>query len=164
MRLHGPLPLRPVLAPQARPVRQNMNTNTFYPQSQAHSTDAATLQQAAAIQRLVADLPAKPDPPSDDMCCMSGCARCVWDIYNEELFEFEAQVKRIREACQAANVPLPPAVLALEQSAVADQTNNPLAAASGLPSPGAPYAGSSPPSPAEASMRAFMELEKKLGQ
>ncbi|KAJ1975204.1 DNA primase large subunit Spp2, partial [Dimargaris verticillata] len=161
---NGSRPPGPPLASQSRQVRQALSTSAFQAQSQANSTAASTPQQPAAIQRLIAELPTKPDPPSDDMCCMSGCARCVWDIYNEELFEFETQVNKIREACQAANVPLPPAVLALEQSAVADQANNPLAAASGLLSPGAPYSEPSPPSPAEASMRAFMELEKKLGK
>lgn len=35
----------------------------------------------------------KPLPPGDYECCESGCDRCVWDIYREELQEWEQQQK-----------------------------------------------------------------------
>ena len=34
----------------------------------------------------------KPKEPTESECCMSGCARCVWDIYFEELEQFESNV------------------------------------------------------------------------
>ena len=35
----------------------------------------------------------KPLPPGDYECCESGCDRCVWDIYREDLQEWEQQQK-----------------------------------------------------------------------
>jgi hypothetical protein len=35
----------------------------------------------------------KPLPPGDNECCESGCDRCVWDIYREEVQAWEAQQK-----------------------------------------------------------------------
>lgn len=35
----------------------------------------------------------KPLPPGDYECCESGCDRCVWDIYREDLQEWEAAQK-----------------------------------------------------------------------
>lgn len=29
--------------------------------------------------------PAKPEPPLPAECCDSGCVRCVWDVYDEQL-------------------------------------------------------------------------------
>ncbi|RKP34849.1 Hyp domain-containing protein 2, partial [Dimargaris cristalligena] len=51
-------------------------------------------------------LPAKPEVPSSDMCCMSGCARCVWDIYNDELHEFEQSLETVQKAFREAGQPL----------------------------------------------------------
>lgn len=28
--------------------------------------------------------PEAPEPPTDDMCCGSGCDPCIWDIYQKE--------------------------------------------------------------------------------
>ena len=38
--------------------------------------------------------PGKPEPPLPAECCESGCAMCVWDVYNDQLQAWrEAMVK-----------------------------------------------------------------------
>ncbi|GAA6056906.1 hypothetical protein JCM3770_001319 [Rhodotorula araucariae] len=44
------------------------------------------------------ELPAKPDPPAADECCMSGCATCVYDIFLEDLEHFHSSVSAARSA------------------------------------------------------------------
>jgi hypothetical protein len=34
-----------------------------------------------------------PEPP--DNCCMSGCVHCVWDLYEEELQEYNRKIDEI---------------------------------------------------------------------
>ncbi len=31
----------------------------------------------------------KPMPPGDYECCESGCERCVWDVYREDMNEWQ---------------------------------------------------------------------------
>ncbi|WP_221796494.1 oxidoreductase-like domain-containing protein [Oceanobacter mangrovi] len=44
----------------------------------------------------------KPLPPGDNECCESGCDRCVWDIYREEVAEWEA-ARKAREQQASVN-------------------------------------------------------------
>ena len=41
------------------------------------------------------DLPPKPAPPEPGECCGGGCARCVFDVYEEELERWQRQVAEI---------------------------------------------------------------------
>lgn len=41
---------------------------------------------------------ARPEPPEDWECCESECSPCVWDTYYEELREWNAQQKALKEA------------------------------------------------------------------
>ncbi|KAJ2237831.1 hypothetical protein H4R99_000753 [Coemansia sp. RSA 1722] len=43
-------------------------------------------------------LPPKPEPPSDGDCCLSGCEFCVWDLYDEDMREYQKQAGIIRQA------------------------------------------------------------------
>lgn len=40
------------------------------------------------------DLPPRPVAPEPSDCCGGGCARCVFDLYEEELQRWERQVAR----------------------------------------------------------------------
>ncbi|KAL1812546.1 hypothetical protein DCAR_0624783 [Daucus carota subsp. sativus] len=42
------------------------------------------------------ELPPPPEKPLPGDCCGSGCVRCVWDIYYEELDDYNNLVKNIR--------------------------------------------------------------------
>ena len=39
-------------------------------------------------------IPPPPEKPLPDDCCGSGCVRCVWDIYYEELEEYNKLYKQ----------------------------------------------------------------------
>ena len=39
-------------------------------------------------------IPPPPEKPLPDDCCGSGCVRCVWDIYYEELEEYSMLYKQ----------------------------------------------------------------------
>ncbi len=41
--------------------------------------------------------PEKPVEPDPDSCCGSGCLKCVYDIYNEELEEYDEDLKKWEE-------------------------------------------------------------------
>ncbi|PIA14276.1 hypothetical protein COEREDRAFT_28860, partial [Coemansia reversa NRRL 1564] len=51
-------------------------------------------------------LPPKPDPPRNEDCCMSGCEFCVWDLYDEDMREYQKHATAIREALKAQNKPV----------------------------------------------------------
>ncbi|KAI9483575.1 MAG: oxidoreductase-like protein [Benjaminiella poitrasii] len=50
-------------------------------------------------------LPEKPVPP--DNCCMSGCAHCVWDLYQEDMDEYVQRKKELKSMFTEAGEPLP---------------------------------------------------------
>ncbi|OCH93917.1 hypothetical protein OBBRIDRAFT_789784 [Obba rivulosa] len=50
-------------------------------------------------------IPEEPKPPEPDECCMSGCAICVYDLYNESLDSYNRALASIRGALAARHVP-----------------------------------------------------------
>lgn len=40
----------------------------------------------------------RPTPPEDWECCESECSPCVWDTYYEELREWNAEQKALKES------------------------------------------------------------------
>ncbi|KAI0293954.1 hypothetical protein BC826DRAFT_910313 [Russula brevipes] len=51
-------------------------------------------------------IPEVPKAPEPDECCMSGCAICVHDIYQESLDEYNSSVAAVRVNLVALNVPV----------------------------------------------------------
>jgi len=41
-------------------------------------------------------VPRKPEPPGPEDCCMSGCARCVYDLYAEDLQDYHEDLSEAR--------------------------------------------------------------------
>ena len=63
--------------------RRSFHTSTLTSSSLPSRIDSNT--GPAAVKKKVRE---KPVPPESDECCMSGCKICVWDIYQEELDQF----------------------------------------------------------------------------
>ncbi|KAI8318717.1 hypothetical protein GQ54DRAFT_266562 [Martensiomyces pterosporus] len=52
-------------------------------------------------------LPPKPEPPEDSDCCLSGCEFCVWDLYDDDMREYQEQAQAIRQAFEASGLAVP---------------------------------------------------------
>ncbi|XP_006455244.1 hypothetical protein AGABI2DRAFT_194881 [Agaricus bisporus var. bisporus H97] len=50
-------------------------------------------------------VPIQPLPPHSDECCMSGCAVCVYDLYEESLEAYNQSLETLRKQLTEMNVP-----------------------------------------------------------
>ncbi|KAG2054323.1 hypothetical protein BDR06DRAFT_884446 [Suillus hirtellus] len=50
-------------------------------------------------------IPKEPIPPSDEECCMSGCAICVYDLYEESLEAYKESILTLRSSLSALSIP-----------------------------------------------------------
>ncbi|KAG1843101.1 hypothetical protein C8R48DRAFT_785775 [Suillus tomentosus] len=50
-------------------------------------------------------IPKEPIPPSDEECCMSGCAICVYDLYEESLGAYKELIVALRSSLSALSIP-----------------------------------------------------------
>ncbi|KAG1867221.1 hypothetical protein DFJ58DRAFT_768974 [Suillus subalutaceus] len=50
-------------------------------------------------------IPEEPIPPSDEECCMSGCAICVYDLYEESLETYKESIVALRSSLSALSIP-----------------------------------------------------------
>jgi hypothetical protein len=50
-------------------------------------------------------IPEEPIPPSDEECCMSGCAICVYDLYEESLEAYRESIVALRLSLSALSIP-----------------------------------------------------------
>ncbi|KAG0292182.1 hypothetical protein BGZ98_002683 [Dissophora globulifera] len=106
----------------------------------------STLSQPAAAKANVYHgfvIPIKPTPPGAEDCCMSGCAHCVYDIYEEDRQDYKRELSAILKAIETAGLSPPPANI------IGGAT------ASG-------QAGKGADDDMDPSMKAFLELERKL--
>ena len=47
------------------------------------------------------ELPPPPEKPEPGDCCGSGCVRCVWDVYYEELDAYNQLLKQFNSQSQS---------------------------------------------------------------
>ncbi|ORX68969.1 hypothetical protein DL89DRAFT_293452 [Linderina pennispora] len=59
------------------------------------------------LKALMRTLPPKPEPPEDDSCCLTGCEFCVWDLYDDDMREYQQQAKAISEEFEKQGKPVP---------------------------------------------------------
>lgn len=50
-------------------------------------------------------MPQEPKPPDSDECCMSGCAICVYDLYDDSLNSYKESVLSLRTSLEALRIP-----------------------------------------------------------
>ncbi|KAJ2608620.1 hypothetical protein H4S08_004377 [Coemansia sp. RSA 1365] len=79
-------------------------------QRQQLSAQAAGVKNVD-IDAMMRTLPPKPDPPRNEDCCMSRCEFCVWDLYDEDMREYQKHATAIREALEAQGKPVPKQLL-----------------------------------------------------
>lgn len=99
-------------------------------------------------------VPVRPRAPGPEECCMSGCVNCVHTIYLDELEEYKSKMKGIRERLVHYEPPIRPDEWDTQQLGPmprADASDTEADASEGAETP-----------KLDASMSAFLELERKL--
>ncbi|KAJ7484791.1 oxidoreductase-like protein [Mycena galericulata] len=51
------------------------------------------------------EIPTRPKEPESDECCMSGCAVCVYDLYEEDLTAYKVSLEGLRATLAAKGIP-----------------------------------------------------------
>ncbi|KAF8985557.1 hypothetical protein BGZ46_003563 [Entomortierella lignicola] len=121
--------------PTTTKVENSLPTNA----SHGSTTRADSTPRAGSILYHGFSIPVKPTPPGPEDCCMSGCAHCIYDIYEEDRQHYKQQLAKVLGEIEKAGLP-PPQNLPVSSVTV----NND---------------GDSDMNP---SMKAFLELERKL--
>lgn len=60
-------------------------------------------------------LPTFPETP--EYCCMSGCPKCVWEVYADEVQSFNEKLAEIKAFYTAAGESIPEELQSLEEKA-----------------------------------------------
>lgn len=97
-------------------------------------------------------VPTKPMPPGSEECCQSGCVNCVYTLYADNVKEHKKAMREIRSRLQKCDPPIRE-----------DEWDTNLLG----PMPNAPDTQGDDdvvdePKPADPSLAAFLELERKL--
>ncbi|KAI0790374.1 oxidoreductase-like protein [Abortiporus biennis] len=72
----------------------------------AASTDIHSRSSKANVKTFMGFvIPEEPRPPADDECCMSGCAVCVYDLYQEALEDYQNSLSSLRTSLKGINIP-----------------------------------------------------------
>ncbi|KAG9065346.1 hypothetical protein KI688_002671 [Linnemannia hyalina] len=93
-------------------------------------------------------VPVKPSPPGAEDCCMSGCAHCIYDIYEEDRQEYKAKLAKVLDEISKAGIPPPP--------------NIKKGKGGGGASTGNAQSANDEEDDMDPGMKAFLELERKL--
>ncbi|KAG0198694.1 hypothetical protein BGX28_007885 [Mortierella sp. GBA30] len=89
-------------------------------------------------------IPLKPTPPGAEDCCMSGCAHCIYDIYEVDRQEYKHKLAHVLQAIEKAGLPPPPNIIT--GSSTANDGN----------------VSKDDDDDMDPGMKAFLELERKL--
>ncbi|KAG0225965.1 hypothetical protein BGW42_003982 [Actinomortierella wolfii] len=86
-------------------------------------------------------IPVKPTPPGAEDCCMSGCAVCVYDVYEEDRQAYKESIAAVLKQLEAAGIPPPPELAGKHSQNTPEEDKD---------------------DDMDPSMKAFLELERKL--
>ncbi|KAH7904988.1 hypothetical protein BJ138DRAFT_1018336 [Hygrophoropsis aurantiaca] len=67
-----------------------------------HSSDSSLFKGTTFAGFII---PEEPKPPADDECCMSGCAICVYDLYEDSLTAYKDSIMSLRSSLVALGIP-----------------------------------------------------------
>ncbi|ORZ20744.1 oxidoreductase-like protein [Absidia repens] len=111
--------------------------------------DSVTSRQSQFVwlQNEKIPLPEKPPPPEN--CCMSGCAYCVYDIYQEDMESYKHDMSALRQRFANADQDLPEALQTKKKTS--PQSNS-----------GTENDDDDDDDDMDPTMKAFLEMEKKL--
>ncbi|TFK65131.1 hypothetical protein BDN72DRAFT_746944, partial [Pluteus cervinus] len=101
---------------------------------------AASLSSTKAMYFRGFEIPQEPHPPQSDECCMSSCAICVYDLYDESMSAYKSALSHLRISLRDAGVPESEWPASIQTSANASR----------------------PKTAHEVSINAFEEMERKL--
>ncbi|KDN47944.1 ABC1-domain-containing protein [Tilletiaria anomala UBC 951] len=144
---------------------QDPSTVTLNSPAMAAPLASGTADMSAHVYVRGVKVPRKPAPPGPEDCCMSGCARCVYDLYMEDLQDYHEDLTAVRQKLlNAAEPPLTQwewdeALLGKFPQGHAD------AAGDGVQDPHRENAESEVDaviSGLDLSMKAFLEMERKI--
>ncbi|KAI3726531.1 hypothetical protein L1987_66329 [Smallanthus sonchifolius] len=78
-------------------LNSNFNFNSIMDDSDAdketESGDGLSVAKDTKETQKSPEIPPPPEKPLPEDCCGSGCVRCVWDVYFEELAEYNKLYK-----------------------------------------------------------------------
>ncbi|KAF9124383.1 hypothetical protein BGW39_008244 [Mortierella sp. 14UC] len=96
-------------------------------------------------------IPVKPSPPGAEDCCMSGCAYCIYDLYEEDRQEYKGKLSKVLDEISKAGLPPPPNI-----------NINAGGQGDGASSTGGAQSTNDEDDDMDPGMKAFLELERKL--
>ncbi|KAF7350152.1 Oxidoreductase-like domain-containing protein [Mycena venus] len=72
-----------------------------------HFKDTSTAAETTEANRYFRglEIPRQPKAPQSDECCMSGCAVCVYDLYEESLAAYKESLAAFMSALTSAGIP-----------------------------------------------------------
>ncbi|KAH0700214.1 hypothetical protein KY284_014429 [Solanum tuberosum] len=70
------------------PMAEEANLKSTVESTKNNKTESEKKQEESKVT-----IPPPPEKPLPDDCCGSGCVRCVWDMYYEELEEYNKLYK-----------------------------------------------------------------------